>query len=464
MIAMVQQDVTPRPTLVVGLGATGMAVARFLVGRGMVIAVVDSRAAPPAAEQLRSEMPEVACYCGDFDVAQLVAAERLVVSPGVDPHHPAIQAARDAGVEVIGDIELFARYATAPVIAITGSNGKSTVTTLVGEMARSAGIKVAVGGNLGTPAVALIADPEPELYVLELSSFQLEMTHSLRPISSVVLNLSEDHLDRHHTMAHYAAIKQRIYTPAGVAVINLDDPLVTEMGSGLDRRINYSLQKSAAAGALGITTHGGERWFAYGEQLLMPCSTLRLAGKHNESNTLAAMALLLGAVGSIDVPIDAMQRALQQFQGLPHRCLLVAEHQGICWYDDSKGTNVGATLAAIEGLPHQRMVLIAGGLGKGADFTPLGRVVVERARGVVLIGEDAPLIEQAIAAAQGAHVAVQRAQSMTQAVEMAAMLAQSGDGVLLSPACASFDMFANYVARGNAFVAAVEQLLEGADG
>jgi UDP-N-acetylmuramoylalanine--D-glutamate ligase len=437
-------------TLVVGLGQTGLACARFLAAQGESFAVADSRSNPPGIEELRRELPQVPVYLGPFDSGLFASAARLVLSPGVAPQEPAIAAAAAQGSEVLGDIELFARHAAAPVVAITGSNGKSTVTALLGEMAAAAGVKALVGGNIGTPVLELLAQPAPELYVLELSSFQLEVTSSLNCRAAVVLNVSEDHLDRHGDIARYAAIKGRIYRGDGVMVINADDPVVAAMAEPGREVVRFSLAAPRSGVDFGLCERDGRPWLAKGERLLMPAAEVRIPGRHNLANALAALAL----GEACGLPLAPMLQTLRQFPGLPHRCQWVAEVGGVNYYEDSKGTNVGATLAAIEGMPGEKVVLIAGGQGKGQDFTPLRHAVASRARAVVLIGEDAPLLRQALERS----AAISHAFTMEEAVAQAAALAHPGDSVLLSPACASFDMFRNYAERGERFVAAVQGL------
>ena len=453
-------------TLVVGLGSTGLSVARFLAGQGERVVVADSREMPPninriepqyayrdAGNEREHRCGSFECHFGSFSEELFTNAGLVVLSPGIAPDVTAVKAAIDAGIEVIGDIELFARHARSPVVAITGSNGKTTVTSLLGEMAKEAGIRVAVGGNIGTPALELISSPEPELYLLELSSFQLEMTRSLESAAAVVLNVSEDHLDRHHTLAHYAAIKAKVYhdnDDHGVMVINRDDPLVVGMTGRARRIISYGLDSAPSTDDYGVESVDNERWLTHGNRHLIGESQLKISGLHNLSNALAALAL----GEAVALPEAAMLSALKKYAGLPHRCEWIAEIGGVAWYNDSKGTNVGATVAALDGLPQKQAVLIAGGQGKGADFAPLKEVVTRRARVVILIGEDAPLIEKAITgAAQIIH-----AETLKQAVELAAKSAKAGDAVLFSPACASFDMFASYIDRGDKFVAAVRGL------
>jgi UDP-N-acetylmuramoylalanine--D-glutamate ligase len=437
-----------RRTLVVGLGETGLSVVRYLARRGVPVAVVDSRPQPPALERLRNEhIADVALFLGGFSDEAFARAEQLVVSPGVSLHEPQIAAARARGVVVTGDIELFAQAARAPVIAITGSNGKSTVVTLLGAMARRAGKDVRVGGNLGTPALDLLGEQEPDLYVLELSSFQLETVHSLRPRASVILNISEDHLDRYDSLADYAAAKQEIYRQAATQVVNADDPYAAALADASRDCVVYRSGVPADR-EFGMRMVAGAGWLARGEQCLMPVSKIRLAGRHNHSNALAALALGEAA----GLPMQAMLDTLAEFQGLPHRMQFVAEHAGVRWYNDSKGTNVGATQAAIAGVEGP-VVLIAGGDGKGQDFAPLAVALSGKGRGAVLIGRDAPQLAEVL----GDVLPIRYARDMQQAVECAAQMAISGDTVLLSPACASTDMFRNYVERGEIFTRAVQE-------
>jgi len=436
--------------LVVGLGKTGVSCARYLARRGWAVAITDTRVEPPGLAAIRSELPDIALFLGGFEPSAFAAAELVVVSPGVSVDQPPIREARARGAQVLGDIELFAREAQAPVAAITGSNGKSTTTLLLGEMARIAGRRVAVGGNLGEPALDLL-DPAVEFYVLELSSFQLETTDSLAPAVAAVLNLSADHLDRYPDLAAYAAAKARILRAADVAIINRDDPLVAAMPGGHERR-GFTLG-TPAEGDFGLRRVDGALWLCRGRTALVPAAELRIPGRHNLANALAALAM----GDALGLPLAAMREALRSFTGLPHRTQLVREIGGVRYYDDSKGTNVGATAAALEGLADgsaARTVLIAGGDGKGQDFAPLGPLLLRTARCVVLLGRDAPLIEAALDPATPRV----RARDMAEAVQRAAGQAQPGDRVLLSPACASFDMFRDYVHRGEVFAEAVRRL------
>jgi UDP-N-acetylmuramoylalanine--D-glutamate ligase len=449
---MTNQTTTQEKTLVVGLGKTGLSCARYLAAQGIELAVTDSREHPPGLEQLQSLYPDLAIFVGGFLPEVFQAAGQLVVSPGIPLSEPLIESARKKGTEVLGDIELFARAAKAPVVAITGSNGKSTVTTLLGEMARMAGVKLAVGGNLGEPALDLL-DDEVELYILELSSFQLESTWSLKPAAAVVLNVSPDHMDRYPNLDAYADTKASIYHQAKGAVINRDDPLAATMGAGVDQAIGFTLGEPEGED-FGLLAHLGGTWMARGDKALMDAAELRIPGRHNLANALAALAL--GSL--VGLPMDAMLEALRSYGGLPHRTQWVAEKRGMQWFNDSKGTNPGATIAALRGLHPitgtSRTLLIAGGDCKGADFTELAPVAAETTRVVILIGHDAPLLESVM----GDSCRLVQASSLEDAVLQAAELGQPGDRVLLSPACASFDMFKNFEQRGEAFVQAVEAL------
>ncbi|NIP73395.1 MAG: UDP-N-acetylmuramoyl-L-alanine--D-glutamate ligase [Gammaproteobacteria bacterium] len=442
-------DGAQRKVLVVGLGKTGLSCARYLRAAGARVAVTDTRAQPPGLERLRVELPDVALFLGGFDERAFEHADELVVSPGVDLREPPIARARQRGVPVGGDIELFARAVHAPVVAITGSNGKSTVTSMVAAMAREERRAVRVGGNLGTPVLELLDGGEPDLYVLELSSFQLETTRSLNATAAAVLNFSPDHLDRHDTLEAYAGAKQRIYRGDGTMVLNADDPRVMAMAQASRRTVRFTLA-APTDGDFGLRHQEGEPWLARGERVLMPVARMRVPGRHNCANALAALALGESAGFSM----EAMLGALRHFPGLAHRSQWVVERDGITWCNDSKATNVGATLAAVQGMPDP-VVLIAGGEGKGQDFSALRPGLQGKARAVVLLGRDAPRIEQALVGA----VPVVRARDMDEAVSLAREYAQAGDVVLLSPACASFDMFADYAERGERFMDAVRRLL-----
>src|SRR5688572_12178476 len=448
-------DVSGRKVVVLGLGDTGLSMTRWLSRHGASVRVADSRAEPPHADTLARELPQVPVAAGPFSDATLAGAELIAISPGIDGREAPITAAVKRGIQVVGDVELFAQAMTTvvsrqssavtpKVIAITGSNGKSTVTAMAGEMCKAAGKKTIVAGNIGLPvldALTAIAGgaPSPEVFVLELSSFQLESTQSLAPDVATVLNVTEDHLDRYDGVADYARAKARIFARGGVQVLNRDDrrSLAMARAHGYARTFGLSAPRSEAE--WGIAEGKGGRELAHGRRGLLPLAELPLAGLHNAANALAAHALA-HAIGLPDEPLAA---ALRQFQGLPHRMRKLAEIGGVAYYDDSKGTNVGATVAALSGMDRP-VVLIAGGDGKGQDFSPLAAAVEARARAVVLIGRDAPMIARVLAVC---GIPVERAGDMEQAVGMAAAAAAAGDAVLLSPACASYDMFRDYVQR-----------------
>ena len=437
--------------IVVGLGKSGMSLVRFLAQQGVSFAVADTRANPPELATLRRDYPQVEVRCGELDVEFLCRADELYVSPGLALATPALQAAAARGVKLSGDIDLFARNAKAPIVAISGSNAKSTVTTLVGEMAAAAGKRVAVGGNLGTPALDLLSD-DIELYVMELSSFQLETTNQLGAEVATVLNVSEDHMDRYSGLPAYHLAKHRIFRGARQVVVNRQDALSRPlMGEGLPC---WTFGLSAPDfKAFGLREENGEKYLAFEFQNLMPVRELKVRGAHNQANALAALAL----GHAVGLPFDAMLSSLRSFTGLEHRCQWVRELDGVSYYNDSKATNVGAALAAIDGLGSDmdgKLVLIAGGDGKGADFSGLAESVAKYCRAVVLMGRDAPLI----AAALGNAVPQVFVNSLDDAIEQSRSLARPGDAVLLSPACASFDMFKNYEERGQLFARAVEVL------
>ena len=446
--------------VVLGLGDTGLSMARWLARRGAQVRVADTRAAPPQAPALARELPQVKLATGAFTAKTLSGADAIALSPGIDRRGGPVAEAAARGVPVAGDVELFAqalpqsRARGARVIAVTGSNGKSTVTAMTGAMCRAAGRATAVAGNIGLPVLDALTAIEdggtaPDVFALELSSFQLESTSSLAPDAATVLNVSEDHLDRYDDMTGYAAAKARVFAGNGVQVLNRDDRLSQDMARPGRSIRTFGFAAPRSESEWGIVS-GGERMLAHGARRLMAVGELPLAGLHNAANALAAHALA-HAIGLPDEPLAA---ALREFRGLPHRMQKVAEIAGVAFYDDSKGTNVGATVAALSGLDRSA-VLIAGGDGKGQDFSPLAPAVKGRARAVVLIGRDAALIEKALA---GSGTRLERAGGMEEAVAAAFAAARAGDAVLLSPACASYDMFRDYVARAEAFVAAVRGL------
>ena len=434
----------PERILIIGLGQTGLSCLRYCQQRGTSPVVMDTRACPPGAEQLPAQIER---HFGGLALAPILAAELIIVSPGVALATPELQQALAAGIEIIGDIELFVRECTAPIVAITGSNGKSTVTTLVGEMAEEAGMVVGVGGNIGTPALDLlpqVAGKPLELAVLELSSFQLETTPGLRAIAATVLNISEDHLDRYDSLAHYRDTKLGIYDGAALAVYNREDSETrpqqaqAAVSFGLDE-IEYGRMK-----------HDGELWLSRFGEPVLPVSALKILGAHNQLNALAAMAL----ADKAGIALDAQLKVLRRFGGLAHRCQFVAEKNGVRWVNDTKATNVGATLAAIAGINEAvsgRLWLIAGGQGKGQDFGPLVPLLNGTLAGMVCFGQDR---KQLLALADNTFEVA----TLDEAVAWCAGQAQPGDWVLLAPACASLDMYSSYQKRGEHFIALVEAL------
>jgi UDP-N-acetylmuramoylalanine--D-glutamate ligase len=437
--------------IIVGLGKSGMSLVRFLANRGVSFAVADTRENPPELATLRRDYPQVDVRCGELDVEFLCRADELYVSPGLALATPALRQAAARGVKMSGDIDLFARNAKAPIIAISGSNAKSTVTTLVGEMAAAAGKRVAVGGNLGTPALDLL-DDAVELYVMELSSFQLETTTQLGAEVATVLNISEDHMDRYSGLPAYHLAKHRIFQGARQVVVNRQDALSRPLMTEGQPCWTFGLNKPDFHG-FGLREENGEKYLAFQFDNLMPVSELKMRGAHNQANALAALAL----GHAVGLPMDAMLSSLRSFTGLEHRCQWLREREGVSYYNDSKATNVGAALAAIEGLGADipgKLVLIAGGDGKGADFSGLRTPVTAHCRAVVLLGRDAERLAQTL----GDAVPLIRVTSLEEAVQRSAEVAQGGDAVLLSPACASLDMFKNYEERGRLFAQAVEGL------
>jgi UDP-N-acetylmuramoylalanine--D-glutamate ligase len=428
--------------LVVGLGLTGYSVAAYLLGHGYRCRVQDTRDIPPCLNQLRSRFEACEFHAGPLDVAQIAWADVVVVSPGLSVRRPEIVQAAELGKQVVGDIELFARLVERPVVAITGSNGKSTVTRLVGEMIARDGKPVAVGGNIGTPALDLL-DLGAEYYVLELSSYQLETTSSLRPRVAALLNLCEDHLDRYDDYADYIRAKLRVFRNAEICVSNLDDELTRHD----HRDISFSLDASSTADFRLVWNRG--YWLAQGDDPWIAVDELRLGGRHNWANCLAAMAI----ADSLGVSRQAAVEAMRAFEGIPHRSQRVAEIDGVEWINDSKATNVGAAQASIEGR-ERPVILIAGGQSKGADMSVLVDSLRQKVRLVLLLGEDAPRLQQAWRGA----TRIERVANMSEAVERAREFAEPGDCVLLAPACASFDMYEKFEARGDDFMRLVREL------
>jgi UDP-N-acetylmuramoylalanine--D-glutamate ligase len=455
--------------VIVGLGRTGLSCARYLHARGWRLAVTDTRQKPPEMARLAELDPGIPVSVGGLDARLLEGANCVVASPGVSLGEPFFVEARRRGLDIVGDIELFARVADAPVVGITGTNGKSTVTTLVGRMAERAGLRVRVGGNLGEPALDLLspaysrdvqargsavssgaqpAAAPTQLYVLELSSFQLESTASLDLKAAAVLNVTPDHLDRYDSVESYAQAKARIFARCETAVINLDDPLVVAMPCPGQKALSFSLRASIGAD-YAVATRDGDWWLTRRGQPLLAISAMKIKGLHNAANALASLAL----GDALGLPTAAMLEELKTFPGLPHRSQWVADVRGVTYINDSKGTNVGATIAAVSGMQGP-LVMIAGGDGKNQDFAELANIFRGKVRHTVLIGRDAAAIAEALAGVCTVETCV----TLEDAVRAAAKAAQPGDTVLLSPACASLDMFRDYTHRGAVFTQAVKEL------
>ncbi|QDC44942.1 UDP-N-acetylmuramoyl-L-alanine--D-glutamate ligase [Methylophilus medardicus] len=438
---------------VLGLGDTGFSALRWLRQMGAEVVMFDSRLHPAGQNHLQEAFPEVEYHLGPFNFALLSTMDLIVASPGVSLKDPCLVQLMAQGKYVVGDVELFARFRApyAKVIAITGSNGKTTVTTLVGEICKQAGLNTIVAGNIGLPVLDTLQMSAPDVYVLELSSFQLETLHQLQVDAATILNLSEDHMDRYDSMEEYAQAKARIYKHARLAVVNRDDPVSAALAGQLPQ-VSFGVNPSPTINDYGLNEAG---CLCAGHRHYIEADSLQIRGKHNIANALAAIAL----TQAIGIDKVSILNTVKSFSGLPHRVEWVASIDQIDFYDDSKGTNVGATCAAISGMlkqgKPQKVVLIAGGDGKGQDFTPLREAVLHHARAVVLIGRDAPKIQHTL---QNLPVSIVDAVDLPAAVHIAKTLAEAGDAVLLSPACASFDMFRNYEHRAEVFVEAVKAM------
>jgi UDP-N-acetylmuramoylalanine--D-glutamate ligase len=481
-----------KQVLVLGLGESGLACARWCAHAGARVRVADTRAAPPGLEELRRRVASADFRGGEFDKPLLLGVDLLVLSPGLSGGLMIVFHARAAGIPVVGEIELFAQalrtlQQQAPVLAITGTNGKTTTTALTGHLLRATGKTAGVAGNISPAALTALLDAVeanalPQVWVLELSSFQLETTETLNPAAATVLNVSDDHLDRYVDLDEYADVKARIFQGTGVQVLNRLDGRVRRMALAGRRIVSFGLDAPGNEDDFGLRTRDGESWLVQGERFLLPAAEVPLSGLHNAANAMAALALCT----SLGFAAETLLPALRSFKGLPHRVEKIAVCDGVTWYDDSKGTNVGATVAALNGIGGQlgvrnghspssgreagkdgassrscvpearKIILIAGGEGKGQDFYPLSAAVARHARAVILIGRDAPSIAQVLA---DSGVLLERAAGMDAAVRRARALARPGDAVLLSPACASFDMFRNYEHRAQVFVAAVRTLM-----
>ena len=446
-----------KKVLVLGLGETGLSLARWLVAQGASVRAADSRELPPTFAVLRVELPQVEIHRGAFRDELFSGIDLIAISPGIPLSNPAVQRAIARGIPVVGDIELFAQQLatndcklTTKVLAITGANGKTTVTSMVGDMCRAAGMDTEVAGNISPAVLDVLRQRkgrQPDIWVLELSSFQLETTSTLNADAATVLNVSEDHLDRYADMDAYAAAKARVFQGTGIQVLNRDDAHSMNMNLPGRECVTFGLSKPPGESDWGIERSGKGIWLVQGQQRVLNANELQVTGLHNVANALAALALCR----AIGLPLAPLVNALRAFKGLPHRVEFVTKFNGVDYYDDSKGTNVGATVAALQGMGRPT-VLIAGGEGKEQDFAPLNPVVAQHARAVVLIGHDADKIETAL---HQCGVPVKHARDMVDAVRQSAALALPGDAVLLSPACASFDMFHNYKHRAAVFVSAV---------
>ena len=445
---------TDNKRVVIGLGMTGLSCARYLANKQLPFSVVDSREQPPGLAEFKRAYPDVLVSTGEISDQSLIGATEIIVSPGVSLDHPAIQKAKQAGAELCGDIDLFVRQAQAPIVAITGSNGKSTVTTLVGEMIVAAGKTVLVGGNIGTPALDLLEQPTPDFYVLELSSFQLERAAPINAEVATVLNISADHMDRYSGLQAYHQAKHRIFFGCRQAVVNRSDNLTKPLVPDDVKQWSFSLSAPEFNG-FGLLNEAGVEHLAFRFKPLMAVSELKLVGRHNIENALAALAL----GHAIGLPHQSMLKTLKSFAGLAHRCQFAGQCGGVRFYNDSKGTNVGAAVASITGLADsaERVVLIAGGVTKGADFAPLLPSLQQHCRSMVLMGKAADELAELVAGQL--PVPAVKASTMAEAVQFAYRLAEQNDAVLLSPACASFDMFDDYQHRGDVFCQAVAQLI-----
>lgn len=447
---------TKEEKVIVGLGETGLSVAKFLASQNQKFKVIDSRTSPPALTTLRQLMPEVEIEVGALNQKTILEASELVVSPGLSLKTPAIAEAMEQGVPVTGDIDIFSKSISKPIIAVTGSNGKSTVVAILANILQKAGKDFGLGGNLDganfKPALDLLEEDEKDFYILELSSFQLETTENLSAEVAVILNLSADHMDRYDSLNDYHRAKLKIFNGCRQVVINRDE-IYSYPVTQLEVPVwDFGFSRPGING-LGLLEEDDDQYLAYQFEKIVSVNELKVFGQHNISNVLAAASLAL----AIDIDLETIRAAIKEFNGLPHRCEWVAEVSGVDFYNDSKGTNVGATMAAVEGLGQRidgHIILIAGGIGKGADFRSLVPVINRWGKEVILIGQDA--IE--MASNFDKDVSTYFATDMADAVSTALKHASSGDAVLLSPACASFDMFENFQHRGRAFKESVGQL------
>ncbi|HLB56135.1 MAG TPA: UDP-N-acetylmuramoyl-L-alanine--D-glutamate ligase [Coxiellaceae bacterium] len=434
--------------LIIGLGATGFSCVQYLASKNIPVIVVDTRENPPKLAECKKQFPKIEIYLGKFQEKIFEKANVIVVSPGISLEEPCIKKCIEKNIPVIGDVEIFARDAKAPIIAITGSNGKTTLTTLMGELIKNAGHKTIVCGNIGLPVLEALQRPIPDYYVIELSSFQLDTTYSLKAKVAVVINVSADHMDRYKTFDDYLHSKQRIYKNCEYAVVNADEPDIWKKLIFKNLPVSFTLKKPKQ-NEWGIVDDN----LMFGDKKIIAISDLMLQERHNNQNFLVALAM----GSTLKLPIENMLQTLKHFSGLPHRCQLVKKINGVAYYNDSKATNVGAAIAAIDSMSQHiagRIILLAGGDSKGVDLTPLQNPVKKSVAHVILFGKDADLLQNTLAT----YTKISRVNNLREAIATAKKIAQSGDIVLLSPACSSLDQYENYAARGNEFIETVNSI------
>ncbi|VAW91840.1 UDP-N-acetylmuramoylalanine--D-glutamate ligase [hydrothermal vent metagenome] len=437
--------------LIVGGGLTGLSCARFLKKQGFDFIIVDSRSSVISITDIKNKIEII---CGEFQEHYFNSADILIVSPGVSVKHPYIQQALQQGKQVLGDVALFCMLTDTPIIAITGSNGKSTVTTLVGEILNSSGLEARVGGNIGVPCLELLADTEPDCYVLELSSFQLETTPNLDAYVSVILNLSEDHMDRYDSFADYCSVKQKVFKNTQNLVVNTDDQRTVELTASIDvNKITFGLENKAGLNFY-IDTNNGSEWVYHDGQPLIDISNIKIAGQHNKLNILAVLSLC----SVFDIELSKTEKVINHFTGLEHRSQVISTKKSVRWINDSKATNIGATCAALKGFSDSPLYLILGGQSKGQDFSELIPFLAKNIKQVIIFGEDAELIFNTIKSVAG--LSVTKVQTLEESVQFIEPYVVKNDVVLFSPACASFDQFDNYVDRGQSFISIVQDRVE----
>lgn len=438
--------------VIMGLGKTGISCARYMTENGFTVVVIDDNENKEGREILQNDYPEVEVVFGGNTDELILSAKKVIVSPGIPLSHRAVRLAKNQGIEVLNDIEIFLKKINVPVLAITGSNGKSTVASLITDMIIESGKKALLGGNIGVPVLDLLSEETPDYYVLELSSFQLESINSLNAVAAVLLNVSDDHADRYNSINEYAEVKSHIYTGKGVMIINKDDSYVAKVNKNNRKTFSITLSEPEE-NEFGVISENNTKYLSFNKEKLIDVSDISIVGEHNYINALAAISLGY----SINLPFEAMVNSLKSFKGLPYRCQWVANINGVDWYNDSKATNVAATCSAVTGLSSNNIILIAGGVSKGADFSDLANVVDHSVRHVILIGKDAKEIEKVLKD----KTSIIFSTDLKSAVTTANSVSKSGDIVLLSPACASFDMFSDYQHRGDVFNEVVLNLDKG---